>query len=116
MGEASRRKKEGSYLKLTVKTPEGVLQWSVLGDLGLHSKGAALIEALASLNESLNHQLGGKSMTVLLETSDGRPVLEAQVEGLSAWMSVIGVFQDQGLTDRLEDDFEHVGKYDAIFS
>ncbi len=116
MGEASRRKKEGSYPELTAKTPKGVLQWSVLGDLGSHPKGAALIEALASLNESLNHELGGSSMTVLLETSDGKPVLEAQVEGLFAWMSVIGVFQDQGLTDRLEDDFEHVGKYDAIFS
>ena len=54
-------------------------------------------------------------MTVLLEATDGTPVLQARSLGPMIWMDVITLFQSFGLTDRLEFNFGHSETYDAIF-
>jgi hypothetical protein len=120
MGEASRRKKEGSYPDKTTKavreSEQGCLDWRVTGDLAGHPKSAALIDALISLKQIHDPNLGGKTMTVLFETSDRKPVLVARAIGMSAWVSLIKVFQALGLNDRLEQAHDPVDGYDAIFS
>jgi hypothetical protein len=35
---------------------------------------------------------------------------------MSAWMSLIGIFKDLGLNDRLDDQSDPVDGFDAIFS
>lgn len=119
MGEASRRKKVGSYPEKTPKAMrdsyQSCLDWSVTGDIADHPKGTALVNALVSLKETHNPSLGGKTMAVLLETSDRKPVLVARAVGMSAWVSLISVFQELGLNDRLKDELDPVDGYDAIF-
>lgn len=119
MGEASRRKKAGSYPEKTAKAaPDGgdCLEWKVIGDLADHPKGSAVVDALVSLNESMNHSLGGKTMAVLLESVEGKPILAARAVGMAAWVSLLEVFQDLDLNDRLEHETTAVNGYDAIFS
>ena len=120
MGEASRRKKVGSYPEKTPKAArdsyQGCLDWSVIGDLADHPEGTAMVNALVSLKETHNPTLGGKTMAVLLETSDRKPVLVARAVGMSAWVSLISVFQELGLNDRLKDELDPIDGYDAIFS
>lgn len=101
---------------MAASTPVECLDWEVVGNLVVHLKGAALVSALIALKADLNPNFGGNTMAVLLEASDRKPVLTVHAVGMAAWMCLIDVLQELRLKDRLENENDPVGGFDAIFS
>ncbi len=125
MGESKRRKQAGEYPDICKKPPKSIqgsvpaspVSWKVMGDLSTHPKANAVLEALESLKAELDKQdLRGNTMRVSLESKPGEAVVIVDTVGLSAFMSVINLFQDLDLVDRLADSDRAEKGIDAAFT
>ena len=123
MGEARRRKLEGSYPAQTARPatqrrqePLEALSWEVVGEPDAHPKTQELLGCLEQLKCEHADLAGGKEMVIILESRPAAPVVVIRSLGLGVFMSVISALQDLGLTDRLVDRGEPERGVDAAFS